>query len=51
MGVEISKANEGKDYSNYFEGEERISSNWATAHFLAFYGQPQNCHGAYGCVI
>ena len=25
-----------------------ISRSWATAHFLAFYGQPWNCHGARG---
>ena len=25
--------------------------NWATAHFSALYSQPQNCHGACGCVI
>ena len=25
--------------------------NWTTAHFLTFYVQPQNCHGAGVCVI
>ena len=40
MGWVISKANEGEGYSNYFEEGEGIASNWATAHFLAFYGQP-----------
>ena len=34
MGWVISKANEGEDYSNYFEEGEGIASN------LAFYGQP-----------
>ena len=28
-----------------------LSRNWATTHFLPFYGWPQNCHGACGCVI
>ena len=28
-----------------------ISKNWATAHFLAFCGQPRNCHGTCGCGV
>ena len=41
----ISQAYEWENYSNYFGEGVGISRNWATAHFLAFYGQPQNCHG------
>ena len=33
-----------KDYFNYFGKGVGISRNWVTAHFLAFYGQPWNCH-------
>ena len=51
MGWVISQANEWEDYSNYFGEGAGISRNWATAHFLTFYGWPQNCHGARGCVI
>ena len=41
-----------KQYSSYFGEGAGISRNWATTtHFLAFYGQPWNCHGACGCVI
>ena len=47
----ISQANEWEDYSNYFREGVEISRNWATAHFLAFYGWPQNFHGTGGCVI
>ena len=43
-------ANKWEDYSNYFGEEIGISRNWATVHFLTFYGWPQNCHGAGGCV-
>ena len=50
MGWVISQANEWEDYSNYFGEGADISRTWATAHFLAFYGQPQNCHGAGRCV-
>ena len=32
-------------------GRGGISRNWAPTHFLAFYGQLQNCHGACGYVI
>ena len=48
MGWIISSANEWKGYSNYFGDGAGISRNWATTHFLAFYGWPQNCHGASG---
>ena len=47
----ISQANEREDYSNYSRGGAGIFRNWATVHFLAFYDQPQNGHGAGGCVI
>ena len=47
----ISEANEWEDYSSYFGEGAGISRNWTTAYFLSFYGQPQNCHGAGGCVI
>ena len=50
MGWIISQA-EWEDYSNYFGEGAGISRNWATAHFLNFYGWPQNCHGTGGCVI
>ena len=50
MGWVISSA-EWEDYSNYLGEGVEISRNWATAHFLAFHGWPQNCHGAGGCVI
>ena len=42
--------NEWEDYSNYFGEGAEISRNWATAHFLAFYGRPGDSHGAGGCV-
>ena len=42
---------EWEDYSNYFGGGSDISKNWGIAHFVAFYGRPQNCHDACGCVI
>ena len=45
----ISQANEWEDYSKYFGEEAGISGNWATAHFLAFYGQFWNCHDTCGC--
>ena len=51
MGWVIAHTNEWEDYSNYFGEGVAISRNWATAHFLAFYGWPQNCHDAGGCVI
>ena len=51
MGCVISQGNECEDYNNYFGEEAKISRNWATAHFLAFYGGPPNCHGTWGCVI
>ena len=41
----------GLGNSNYWGEEVGISRNWATAHFLASYGQPSNCPGAGGCVI
>ena len=41
----------GQDYSNCFGEGVDISRNWATTHFLAFYGQPWNYHGAGGRVI
>ena len=34
-----------------FGGKVRISRNWAIAYILIFYGQPQSCPGAGGCVI
>ena len=51
MGWVISLANKWEDYSNYLGEEAGISRNWATAHFLAFYGRPWNCHGAGGFFI
>ena len=39
------------DYSNYSGEGVGISKNWASNHCLVFYGQPQNCHGPWGCVI
>ena len=51
MGWVTSWANKREDYFNYFGKGARISRNWVTAHFLAFYGQPWNCHGTCGCVI
>ena len=50
MGWVTSKANEQEDYINYFGNGMGISRNWATTYFLTFDGQPQNCHGASGCV-
>ena len=50
MGWVISSANEWENFSNYFGKEVGISGNWATAHFLTFYGCP-HCHGVGGCVI
>ena len=38
MGWEISQANEWEDYANHFGEEVEISRNWATTHFLTFYG-------------
>ena len=53
MGQVISYVNRWEDYFNYLGGGGEISRNWATAHFLAFYGQPWNlswhlrvCHSA-----
>ena len=43
--------NEWEDYFNYLGEGAELSRNWGTAHFLVFDGQPQNCHGASGCVI
>ena len=51
MGWVTSWANKREDYFNYIVKGARISRNWVTAHFLAFYGQPWNCHGTCGCVI
>ena len=51
MSWVISQANEWEDYSNYFGNGVGISRNWASTHFLDFYGQPQNCHGTCGSVI
>ena len=51
IGWVISQANKWEDYYNYFGEGEGISRNWVTTQFLTFYGQPQNCHGAGGCVI
>ena len=48
IGWIISYDNEWEDYSNYFEERPGIFRNWITAHFLSFYGPPQNCHGACG---
>ena len=46
MGWVISWANEEEEDSNSFREGTGISRNWATAHFLPFYGWPQNCHCA-----
>ena len=51
MGCVISRGNEWEGYNNCFGEEAKISRNWATAHFLAFYGGPPNCHGTWGYVI
>ena len=40
-----------EDYSYYFGEVVGISGNWATTHFLAFYGQTEDCHGTGGCII
>ena len=45
MGWITSWANKREDYFSYFGKGARISRNWVTAHFLAFSGQPWNCHG------
>ena len=50
MDCVISWANEWENYFNDFGEGVRISRDWATTHCLAFYGWPQNCHGAGGCV-
>ena len=50
MGWVIWQANVWEDYSNYLGEGAGIPRNWATTHFLAFYGWPQNCHGTGGCV-
>lgn len=36
---------------SFGEGDREISRNWATTHFLVFYGQPWNCHDTGGCVV
>ena len=50
MGWVITYANEREEHFNNLEDEVGIPSNWATFQFLAFYGQPQNCHGTCGCI-
>ena len=40
-----------EDSSNSLGEEAGISRSWATAHFLTFYDQPGNCHGAGDSVI
>ena len=51
MGWAILQADKWEDYSNYLGEVVGISRNWTTTNFLAFYGQPWNCHGICGCVI
>ena len=52
MGWVISQAIEWKDYSIYFRERGRdFQESEEDVHFLAFYGQPQNCHGACEYVI
>ena len=51
MGWVISWANEYENYSSYFGKGVEIFWNWASAHFLTFYDQPLNFHGACRCVI
>ena len=41
----ISQANECENYSNYLGEGVEIPWNWTTAHFLTFYGQPENSLG------
>ena len=51
VGNFINEAKEWEEYSRCFGEGVGISKNWGTAHFLTFYGCPQNCHGPGGCVI
>ena len=46
MNWVILQANKWENGSNYFGEGVEISRHGATAHSLAFYSQPQNCHGA-----
>ena len=49
--TEQLNSNEWEDYSNNVGEGAAISRDWATAHFLAFCGQPWSCHSACGCVF
>ena len=47
-GLNISYAIKWEDYTSYFGEGVMMSRNWATVHFLAFYGLPVTCHGVKG---
>ena len=52
MGWVISQAKEWEGLFQLFWGRSRdFQELWPFQEFLAFYGWPQNCHGACGCVI
>ena len=42
FGLSISYASKWEDYTRYFGEGVMMSRNWATVHFLAFYGLPWN---------
>ena len=45
MGWGVSWDREWEEYSCYSKEETGSVRDWATAHLLAFYGQPWNYHG------
>lgn len=51
MGWAVPQANDWEGCCSYFKGRGRDFQELGHCPFLAFYGQPQNCHGACGPLV